>query len=565
MLKEIIFISEPELFNLRGRALECLGHIAVAIGPENFAHYMDMGMQAALQGVNFEDDNLKEYAYTFIANCAKVMGHAFDPLLETLVPHLLEVIGEAELSPFEGEDELGGLNDDDDDEENIPMELRFHEGFINTKKAALTAIGSLAEHTNSAFMPHLNDALNTLLAEKRGPLWSIHRLIRAEALLILQYMVKVACCAHGLDTAPPKGVVVEFHPNVQSVLEAVLTTYVNAMVTDMEKLPVAYALEGLEASIKYTGVASLAILEESTQSTYGDIIMNNILVLLKEKAKCQTVLTQDEEDDEDGDHDALITDAVCDLIATLAKVIGEKFMEYFQTFSKHLLKYTKANRIHSDRSMAIGCFGEVIVEIGPVAGEHFAKSLFPILKAGCADQMETVRRNSAYCIGILCQNAPIATSSMYLQMLQWLYPLCVRSSDEVISDAGGADIDNALAAVARMIMVAGPSAIPLDQVIPVMLNAMPLRSDFGEGVSIFNCFCGLATDGDSTMLNNLPQALVVFSQVLSEDLQYNDETKTIVVSGLKHLAGGQHQQVLQNAISQVPEEVAAVIEAAVRS
>jgi importin-4 len=375
----------------------------------------------------------------------------------------------------------------------------------------------------------------------------------------------VACCAHGLDTPPGKGVVVEFHPDIQSVLEAVLTTYVNAMVTDMEKLAVAYALEGLESTIKYAGVACLAISEETTKSTYGELIMNNILLLLKEKAKCQTVLTQDDDDEEDGDHDSLITDAVCDVIATLAKVIGENFMEYFQAFSKFLVKYTKANRIHSDRSMAIGCFGEVIGEIGPAAGEQYAKSLFPILKAGCADPMETVRRNSAYTIGVLCQNAPEATGPMYLQMLQWLYPLCVRSSDEVVSDAGGADIDNALAAVARMIMVAGPSAIPLEQVLPVMLNAMPLRSDFGEGVAIFNCFCGLATDGDASMLANLPQALVAFSQVLSEDLQYNDETKTIVVSGLKHLAGGAHQQVLQNAISQVPEEVGAVIDAAVRS
>ncbi|CAE7647513.1 kap123, partial [Symbiodinium microadriaticum] len=133
ILKEIIFISEPELFNLRGRALECLGHVAVAVGHDHFMPYLDMGMQAALQGVQLGDDNLKEYAYTFIANVAKVMGHTFDQHLETLVPHLLEVISEAELTYGEQESEVGAL-DEDDDEDDIPLQLRFHEGYINTKK-----------------------------------------------------------------------------------------------------------------------------------------------------------------------------------------------------------------------------------------------------------------------------------------------------------------------------------------------------------------------------------------------------------------------------------------------
>ena len=563
-----MFVSEPELFHLRGRALECLGHIAVAVGHDVFMPYFEMGMQAAMQGVQFEDDNLKEYAYTFIANVAKVMGHNFDHLLETLVPHLLEVISEAELTSGEQEESAGVLAEDDD-EDDIPLELRFHEGFINTKKAALTAMGSLADHTAAAFYPHLNDSLNALLAEKTGPLWSIHRLIRAEALLILQYMVKVVCHAHGLEEPPAKGVLVELHPNVKTVLVAVMTTYVNAMVTDMEKLPVAYTLEGLESCMQMTGVAALAIAEESTSSTFGDLVMNNILSLLKEKAKCQTVYAQEDDEDEDGDHDNLITDGVCDLIATLAKVLGEKFMEYFDHFSKHLLKYTKKNRIHSDRSMAIGCFAEVIREIGPAAGEHYAKGLFPILKAGLSDSMESVRRNTAYCVGILCENAPDSCGPMHLQMLQWLYPLCIRNSDEVISDAGGADIDNAISAVAKMIMAAPPDSIPLDQVLPVMLAAMPLRSDFGEGEFVFRCFCGLAADGNAAMMSNLPSLLIAFSQVLGDILRYNDETKTVVLSCLKHMANSsQHQQALQDAFSQLMgdrPDVVETLDAAIKS
>ena len=44
--------------------------------------------------------------------------------------------------------------------------------------------------------------------------------------------------------------------------------------------------------------------------------------------------------------------------------------------------------------------------------------------------------------------------------------------------------DNASGAVARLIL-AHPNAVPLDQVLPVFLNALPLKSDFAENEPVF--------------------------------------------------------------------------------
>eukprot|EP00604_Paraphysomonas_vestita_P001190 CAMPEP_0174822840 /NCGR_PEP_ID=MMETSP1107-20130205/19050_1 /TAXON_ID=36770 /ORGANISM="Paraphysomonas vestita, Strain GFlagA" /LENGTH=571 /DNA_ID=CAMNT_0016043059 /DNA_START=425 /DNA_END=2137 /DNA_ORIENTATION=+ len=177
VLRNILFVSEPDMLNIRGRALECLGHIAVAVGSEHFAPYFEMGLQAAMQGIQIGEDSLKEYAYTYFANCAKVMKNTFDQHLETLIPHLLEVIAESELAPYTDDtDILVGLDDDeggDDDfeDDNEQYHLTTHEGFVNTKKAALCAIGSLADHTGASFYPYLETTINTLLAENTGPLW----------------------------------------------------------------------------------------------------------------------------------------------------------------------------------------------------------------------------------------------------------------------------------------------------------------------------------------------------------------------------------------------------------
>jgi importin-4 len=572
ILRDILFVSEPEMFNIRGRGLECLGHIAVAIGVEHFSPYHDMGLQAAMQGIHIGEDSLKEYSYTYIANCAKVMKNAFDQHLETLVPHLLEVISESELNPYVGEggDPLDMLDDDEDvgedDDDNEQFHLTTHEGFVNSKKAALCAISSLADHTGASFYPYLEKTLNTLLHEQNGPLWSFHRLIRAEALVTLQYLVKVACLTYGPITPPEKGQIIEFHPIVKECVIAATTTCINAMVTDVEKLPAAYSIESLESILKLVGMAAMTIMDVESNKSYGDLIMQNILTLLKEKGKSQTVMKHEQDDDDDDDHDNLVMDAVCDLIATLAKVIGEGFLPFFEPMVKPLLKFTKKNRPHSDRAMAIGCFGEVINEVGEVAGDKFAETLFPILRDGVADSMESVRRNAAFCLGILCQRSPTKMTPSCLQVLQWLYPLCVRSTADVVTDVGGADSDNALGAVARMMMSC--QGVPLAQVLPVMFNALPLRADLGEGQTVYEAMSFLLRRGDESIYSLLPQVLVLLADVLKEESRYNDLTKVIAIQTIKYLASEKHEMMV-GALGHVPGDqqtgVMVIIERAVQS
>ena len=157
IIAPLMFETDMNMFSLRGRALECWGHIGLAIGKDNFHRYFDTGIQSAMQGIELDDVSLKEFAYVYFANSAKVMTNAFDPSLKQLVEHLLTVIQESELvmgggddeddDEDEDEDDGEAIGDDDDDDDDVGGRIRLnvHEGFINTKKAALTALGALAE------------------------------------------------------------------------------------------------------------------------------------------------------------------------------------------------------------------------------------------------------------------------------------------------------------------------------------------------------------------------------------------------------------------------------------
>lgn len=112
----------------------------------------------------------------------------------------------------------------------------------------------------------------------------------------------------------------------------------------------------------------------------------------------------------------------------------------------------------------------------------------------------------------------------YLELLQALHPLFSLTS----KGTEGSVVDNAAAAVARMIMAA-PGAVPMDQVLPVFLSALPLKSDRSENEAVYTCLLGLVH------LRH-PEALRLLESIMSESLSFVVPVvcffvSTLVISG----------------------------------
>ncbi len=108
LMTKLMTLHEEKLYSLRGRAMECMGHIAIAVGRDVFRPYFSATMQCACEGLQWESTDLHEFAYALFANLSKVMKEEFSPMLPQLVPHLVQVIGtdEGQLEPAEGDDEV---------------------------------------------------------------------------------------------------------------------------------------------------------------------------------------------------------------------------------------------------------------------------------------------------------------------------------------------------------------------------------------------------------------------------------------------------------------------------
>lgn len=517
IMSQLMVLTEEKYFTLRGRALECMGHMAIAVGKENFRPYFAATMKCACEGLTTDSTDLKEFAYALFANLSKVMGEEFSPVLGELVPHLVEVIKQDEGSLEQAEEEkeqFSALDDSDDEGEGGNYVLQVRTALLEAKKGAITALGEMAAHTGAAYVPYLEDSVSVLQTAATN--W--HPLIKSVTAEALPSLVIPSVAAHhNGEIEYTKGDTTSaspLSPHTTAVVGAVLNELLTLM-KDEDKETVGKACEGIQSVIELCGPhALLPIVQDCLTNTHA---------LLTHTAPCQTEW-EGEDGDDDDDHESYMT-SVCDLVGAFARVMGVQFVPYLTQFLPPICVYAKSSRPSSDRSMAMGCLGEIAQELEGGIAEHWSGVFFPAILAGLADGDDNVKRNAAFCAGVCAEGLlggnDEAAKSAYPQLLQGLSPLF--SVDAASSDGSAACVDNAAAAVSRMIM-ASPSNIPLDAVLPTLLKALPLKSDYTENETVYKCLVGLMNMNCQELANLKGELTRVFQQAIEDD-KVDDEIK----------------------------------------
>ena len=412
------------------------------------------------------------------------------------------------------QEQFHNLDDsDDEDEEGGDYILHVRTALLEAKKGAITAIGEMAAHTGSAFVPHLEEVMEVLADAARNH-W--HPLIKSEVAEALPSMVVPSVAAyHGGEISWEKGDVSGANPMSQhtvAITAAVLNELI-LLLKDDDKTTVGKACEGVQSVIELVGPhALLPVAADCLKSTHE---------LLTRKAPCQQADEAYEQlpEDDDDDHDSFMT-SVCDLVGSFGRVMGTHFKQYLPEFLPAILNYCKSSRPPSDRSMAMGCLGELAQEMDGDIAEHWPNVFFPSVLAGLGDPDDNVKRNAAFCVGVCCESLGESVTNEYPQLLQALSPLF--SVDPSQGESSAACVDNAAAAVARMIM-SSPSNVPLPQVLATFLKALPLRTDMTENETVYTCLLGLLQMDHADLLSNNEELRRIFLEATSDNSKVAEE------------------------------------------
>lgn len=171
--------------------------------------------------------------------------------------------------------------------------------------------------------------------------------------------------------------------------------------------------------------------------------------------------------------------------------------------------------------------------------------LFDIISRGLRDDEADVRSNAAFAAGVLVEYSETDLSSQYVALLTTLQPFFQppEHSAPALFNAK----DNAAGAVARLISK-NPSALPLDQIVPLLISALPLQFDPLENRAVYAALFSLFRSQPQLLMPHIDHLLQAFAFVLldpTHEDDMTDETKAELQALVDHLK------------TQIPDKVAA--------
>eukprot|EP01135_Chromosphaera_perkinsii_P011601 Nk52_evm40s2449 gene=Nk52_evmTU40s2449 len=522
VVKHFLSIQDIESMNLRAYASDCVGNIAKAVGRKHFEPYVEEFMMSAINGLqNIDSPEVRSCTYSLFSSIAEMLEEDFAPYLPHIMPFL-----QASLQSESGivaNDDNGDMpvnfdDSEDEDEEGNMGGMSVHTSFLEEKETALNVIGALAINTGDAFMPYVENTLQivVVLGDYFYP-----DICKAAAQTMGNYCVCVYKARMG-DKEWEGGLPAKqpLDEGVQSMSVLALQNLLRMLKESDDKNLAIGVCEAINQVISTCGPAAA--------EPFLDELNERVYELLTNKACCQD---EEEEDDEmSAELDIMLIEAVAEIVSTLAKILKEGFCPLFERYAPIFLKYNKKTNKVNERSMAVGLMAEICNKMGPSVSRYVAH-LLPIFLEALGAKEEDVRCNAAYGIGCLAENGGQEVQQHYPTILQALsHNFGGKIKKRMITV-----VDNCVSAVCRMIR-ANKGSVPMDQVFPVVMANLPLKSDFTENAPVMMCLCQLLAEQDQTAFSHIQAILTVFVHVLkNSDRELTDDSKTLVRSTIAQI------------------------------
>ena len=512
--------DDEELMNVRVSATDAMGTIGIAVGKEVFAPHMQKYMEMVMTGLQMNVGKLPESAYLFFGMMARVFEKDFAPYMSTVVEALFTAAQQQEVElnfDEEGVEEVGA----DEEGSELAKKYRMNNAIAEEKEGAIDALGEIIEYTGDKFMPYLPKTLQIVqeLCDH-----SSDGVRKASMETLFRVFKSVYNIYHAdLDWQAGLPPSYAYHNDVAQLSTMLMDEVIRCYEEEDEMMLVSNLNGEFQELVKLVGPALIA--------QHFDPLCANILTLLQKKAVCQMEFDEDEAEDEDdlAEYDALLISTTIDLVGTLAQVCGPAFAGAFAQFWPLISKYYRPNKPVSDRSMTIGVMGEVCSGLKHEITK-FTQPFMQLVMTALEDDDAEVRSNACYAIGNICMYTQMDLTTHYPAILQKLAPLF--SNQPMVNV-----MDNACGAACRMI-IANAAHMPVEQVIPVVLQHMPLKKDFAENEPVWQCLEQLVKQRHAVIMQNMQLVIGQCASALipQDPVQITTKTRSQIVDIAKQIS-----------------------------
>ncbi|KAF4521358.1 hypothetical protein B566_EDAN006947 [Ephemera danica] len=513
------YLTQPattkELVDLQVQSLDTLGLLARGLGPDHFMPLAHESVKLGLSLVRHSDDeaDLRKASYGLFAAVSTILKEEMWPDLpdimecihvsiqsnDGIVPHYKE---EAEKAYPVFEDARELLEEDDINEENSDSEddacsdleaYTLKNSFIEEKEEALLALKELAETMGEKFNPYIRKSFDLVLNALSYP----HEDVKTAA---LGAIAQLCINWHKMQT-------IDALSELREGLLALVPKVAELAHCDCDHTVVMACMEVYSSLLKE--LKGLVLQDAG----HKEAIINCIANILKCETECQkqeeinnlAKIDEDEGGDE-GEQDEMLFEYAADVLAPLGNAMNsDEFAVVFKNLFPIILGKTKSQCSLPQRSFATGMLAECLGPLGPTQLPGLLNQLFPLLLKLSADKEDDVCNNAVFALGELARHGKEA-----------VFPYPFNPSVLSRSNNGAHLLDNVCGAIARLIL-ANIDGVPLDQVLPVFLQQLPIRSDLEELKTVFECIAYLYQLGCPLLVQHLDRVTLAAADVIGTE------------------------------------------------
>jgi len=446
-LKSILVNANGKDFRmLRGKAMECISLIGIAVGKEKFVNdareVMEHMMRTQTSTLDPDDPQISFLLQSWARVC-RCLGVDFIPYLPHVMPTLLQ---SAKISP---DVTISGADEDPDADgwDFIPVgdkRIGIHTSGLEEKSTACNMLYCYCSELKEGFFPFVEEVAKLLVPLMR---FYYHDGVRSAATGTMPHLLTSASlyfkknpAVSGADTA-----------YIRNLFNFMYPTFLESLKEEVDVEILAASLASFVESLTVVGEGSLTA--EQVLSGVNTIIelIDDVKERRAERAAKRKEEDHDEEEEEKIEDEAYKDD---EIISGLGEVMGHflKYSKqhYYPLFIKELLpivtEFLKPTSKTSDRQCALCIFDDIAEFGGPEALQLYPHFL-PSVMTYTADEDPAVRQAAVYGMGVVAQMGGDAISGAIPELLVRL--TAVVNSPNSRSEKYVISTENAIAAVLK--------------------------------------------------------------------------------------------------------------------
>ncbi|KAG5452806.1 Importin-5 [Clonorchis sinensis] len=523
---------------LRGKTIECISLIGLAVGKEKFIHdvgpVMNLLMATQIQNdtdaAGDDDDPQASYMISAWARICKLLGRDFESYLPVVMPQVLK---SACIKP-----EICILDNDEADtvESDVDWQVvklgedrnyAIRTSGLEDKATACQMLVCYAREMKESFAPYCQQVLEIMV-----PLLDFYfnDEVRSAAAECLPYLLG------SLKARQPDAVVQAWTRVHKSLLRAVTN--------EPERDVVADHLLSLAGCIEAVG--KTYITNEQLTEIRG--LLDHLFHEHFEKSDERLAKRQDEDYDEieeerlltEKDEDEYVLSKMCDVVHAVFVVFGQEALPFFQQLLVFCVKLLEPNRPWSDLQWGI-CLWDDVIEFGGTQSWQYHQFFLPTFVQAVQHQQPDVRQAAIYGIGVAAINGGPEYNTI---LPDFVAPLIqIIEAPDSKSEDNNLCTENAISTLTK-IMKYRPDCLPpsvggVDTLLPRWLDWLPVWDDAVETEHVYGYLCDLIEANNSIILGpdnaNLPRIVKAIAEAMStgglSDTTEDSKPKSIPASG----------------------------------